>query len=90
MPLYDYECVNCRNVTEVRHGFNDTYEQPCPACGGRQKRVINPAPVIFKGSGFYVTDSRKKQSSGESTPPAAPKTEAAPAKPAAPSGESAA
>ena len=59
MPLYDYQCSNCQHVVEVRHGFNDTYAEACPSCGGEMKRVINPAPVIFKGSGFYVTDSRK-------------------------------
>lgn len=65
MPLYDYQCSKCENVVEVRHGFNDTYAEACPACGGEMKRLINPAPIIFKGSGFYVTDSRK--SSGESS-----------------------
>ena len=66
MPLYDYQCSKCQHLVEVRHGFNDTYAEACPACGGEFKRVINPAPVIFKGSGFYVTDSRKP-SSGESS-----------------------
>lgn len=84
MPLYDYECVNCGKVTEVRHGFNDTYAQPCAACGGPLKRVINPAPIIFKGSGFYVTDSRNNAAKTESGSPASPKTESAPAAPAAP------
>jgi putative FmdB family regulatory protein len=64
MPLYDYQCSKCQHVVEVRHGFNDPYTEACPACGGEMKRLINPAPIIFKGSGFYVTDSRK--SSGES------------------------
>lgn len=68
MPLYDYQCSKCQHVVEVRHGFNDTYAEECPKCGGAMKRLINPAPIIFKGSGFYVTDSRKKDSSsGDST-----------------------
>ncbi len=68
MPLYDYQCSKCQHVVEVRHGFNDSYAEGCPKCAGEMRRVINPAPVIFKGSGFYVTDSRKKESSsGEST-----------------------
>jgi putative FmdB family regulatory protein len=67
MPLYDYQCSKCQHLVEVRHGFNDAYAEACPKCGGEFKRVINPAPIIFKGSGFYVTDSRKKESSGDSS-----------------------
>ena len=63
MPLYDYQCSKCQHVTEVRHGFDDTYAEPCTVCGGDLQRVFNPAPIVFKGSGFYVTDSRKKESS---------------------------
>jgi putative FmdB family regulatory protein len=63
MPLYDYQCSKCQHVVEVRHGFNDVYADACPKCGGEMKRLINPAPIIFKGSGFYVTDSRKKEAS---------------------------
>ena len=66
MPLYDYQCSKCQHVVEVRHGFNDTYAEACPACGGELKRIISPAPVIFKGSGFYITDSRKSSGSGSS------------------------
>ncbi|HEY1869111.1 MAG TPA: FmdB family zinc ribbon protein [Candidatus Cybelea sp.] len=58
MPLYDYACTKCGRTHEVRHGFDESYEQPCEACGGPLRRVFNPAPVLFKGSGFYVTDSR--------------------------------
>jgi putative FmdB family regulatory protein len=60
MPLYDYRCTQCGNAVEVRHGFDDTHAEPCPACGGAMSRVFNPAPILFKGSGFYVTDSRSK------------------------------
>jgi putative FmdB family regulatory protein len=58
MPLYDYRCVACGAVTEVRHGFGESHEGPCPSCGGALRRVFNPPPIHFKGSGFYVTDSR--------------------------------
>lgn len=67
MPLYDYRCASCQNITEVRHGFGETYAEPCPSCGGKLNRVFNPAPIVFKGSGFYVTDSRGKSSSSTST-----------------------
>jgi len=89
MPLYDYQCSKCGHVVEVRHGFDDVYSEPCPACGSALKRVFNPAPIVFKGSGFYVTDSRKKEAPAKE---AAPKKE--PAKDASssssPSSESAA
>ena len=72
MPLYDYQCKQCQKVTEVRHGFKDVYGEPCPACGGELSRVFNPAGIVFKGSGFYITDSRKGSGGGESAAPATP------------------
>ncbi|HEY1654989.1 MAG TPA: FmdB family zinc ribbon protein [Candidatus Tumulicola sp.] len=88
MPLYDYKCQDCGKVSEMRHGFNEAYSAPCDACGGKLMRVFNPAPIVFKGSGFYVTDSRKGRSADVSKPeapksdaakPDAPKTDAKPA-----------
>lgn len=95
MPLYDYQCSACAKITEVRHGFDEAYSQPCPSCGGALRRIFNPAPIVFKGSGFYVTDSRGKSGStapaAESKPAAESATPSAESKPAAPaSGESAA
>lgn len=74
MPLYDYRCALCGKVTEVRHGFDDAFTGTCPACGGALQRVFNPAPIVFKGSGFYVTDSRKKSSDASKSD--APKSDA--------------
>ena len=65
MPLYDYACTQCGRVHEVRHGFDESHEGLCDACGGPVQRVFNPAPVLFKGSGFYVTDSRRSSASGK-------------------------
>jgi putative FmdB family regulatory protein len=62
MPLYDYKCSKCQKVTEVRHGFGEHFTDPCPECGGALVRVFNPAPIVFKGSGFYINDSRGKSS----------------------------
>jgi putative FmdB family regulatory protein len=72
VPLYDYQCKQCQKITEVRHGFKDTYDQPCPACGGTLARVFNPAGIVFKGSGFYITDSRKGGGGGGSGDSSAP------------------
>jgi putative FmdB family regulatory protein len=66
LPLYDYQCRSCQQVTEIRHAFRETPEGSCPACGGDLARVFNPAGIVFKGSGFYVTDSRKSSDSGGS------------------------
>src|SRR5690348_4733456 len=87
MPLYDYACTQCGRTHEVRHGFNETYDRACEACGAPLRRVFNAAPVLFKGSGFYVTDSRgssaaKTESAAEKPKesPSEAKSEAAPAK----------
>ena len=59
MPVYEYECGRCRHRFEVRQGFNDKAQAECPQCQGKARRIFLPAPIIFKGSGFYITDSRK-------------------------------
>jgi putative FmdB family regulatory protein len=80
VPLYDYRCNRCQKIIEVRHGFTDVHIEPCPHCGASVSRVFNPAGIVFKGSGFYITDSRKGGGGSETTAPAV----AAPAAPAAP------
>jgi putative FmdB family regulatory protein len=67
MPLYDYRCAACGAIVEIRHGFHENHTGVCPKCGGALARVFNPAPILFKGSGFYVTDSRSKSSSEKSS-----------------------
>jgi putative FmdB family regulatory protein len=69
MPLYDYVCTKCGRTFEVRHGFSEKHDEPCAACGAPVRRVFNPAPVLFKGSGFYVTDSRRSETSAKSDKP---------------------
>ena len=66
MPLYDYACTQCGRTFEVRHGFNEAHQDPCTDCGAPLRRVFNAAPVLFKGSGFYVTDSRRSSGGGKS------------------------
>jgi putative FmdB family regulatory protein len=60
MPVYTYECDNGHRF-ESKQGFNDAPLTICTECGSPVHRVIQPVGVVFKGSGFYVTDSRGKQ-----------------------------
>lgn len=76
MPLYEYQCKPNQHRFEVRHGFNEEPVHACPECGGEVRRVIHPVGVVFKGSGFYATDSRKP---GPTAKPAESKPAAAPA-----------
>lgn len=64
MPLYVYKCNNCEHQFEVRQRFSEEPLTICPQCEGQIRRVINPVGVVFKGSGFYVTDSRNGRSGG--------------------------
>ncbi len=67
MPLYDYRCRACSQVTEVRHAFREAHQVACPSCGGELARVFSPAGIVFKGSGFYLTDSRKASEAAKSS-----------------------
>lgn len=62
MPLYEYECEACGLRFERVQHFSDDPLRSCPECEGPVHRVIQPVGIIFKGSGFYVTDSRGKSS----------------------------
>lgn len=66
MPTYDYQCRSCGNVTEVIHSMLEDGPSTCELCGGPLRRMLYPAGIIFKGSGFYRTDSRKSGSSSSS------------------------
>lgn len=59
MPVYEYECQNCSCRFEVKQGFDDDPVAICPNCKGKVRRLFASVPIIFKGSGFYVTDNRK-------------------------------
>ena len=66
MPTYDYQCRSCGSVTEVIHSMLEQGPTRCERCGGDLRRVIYPAGIIFKGSGFYRTDSRGTDTSSDS------------------------
>jgi putative FmdB family regulatory protein len=82
MPTYDYECQKCGYLFEAFHGISDKPLAECPKCKGVLKKLISAGSgLIFKGSGFYITDYKKKNSV-PSTP--APKKEGAKENPAPP------
>jgi putative FmdB family regulatory protein len=56
MPIYEYECGSCHHRFDLKQGFHDKPQAECPQCKKKARRVFHPAPIIFKGSGFYVTD----------------------------------
>lgn len=66
MPLYDYECVSCGNVFELRQSFDADPEGVCPRCAGISRRKFHAVPIIYKGSGFYTTDYKNAGYSGAS------------------------
>jgi putative FmdB family regulatory protein len=68
VPLYEYQCLPERHTFEVRHGMNEDPVTTCAICGGPVRRVIQPVGIVFKGSGFYVNDSRKSSSTAQSAP----------------------
>lgn len=75
MPVYEYQCQACRHRFERRQSFSDEPVKVCPECGGATKRLLQAPPIIFKGGGWYATDSRSPQpssaessSKGESSP----------------------
>lgn len=76
MPTYEYECTACGQHIEVFQRFSEDALTTCGVCGGVLRKVFHPAGIVFKGSGFYATDSRapaktgsgsKKDSDGGST-----------------------
>lgn len=67
MPLYEYECRGCQYRFEMTQKVNDPPAKACPHCGGKVTKVISSPAIVFKGSGWYVTDysSKMKDPSGE-------------------------
>ena len=63
MPTYQYQCTECGNGLEAVQKFTDDALTVCPACSGRLRKIYSAVGVVFKGSGFYRTDSRSSSSS---------------------------
>jgi len=68
MPVYEYECEQCGVRFERLQRMSEAALTECPECSGHIHRVMQPVGVIFKGSGFYVTDNRGRSSTGVPAP----------------------
>ena len=83
MPTYQYACTECGHAFEQFQSFHDDALTECPACEGRLRKLFNAVGVVFKGSGFYRTDSRSTSSSADtgssSSSSTSTKTESKPA-----------
>ncbi|MBX7450775.1 FmdB family transcriptional regulator [Mycolicibacterium sp. 3033] len=66
MPTYSYACTECDNKFDVVQAFTDDSLTECPQCTGRLRKVFGKVGVVFKGSGFYRTDSRESGKSSAS------------------------
>src|SRR5258708_4862772 len=69
MPLFEYQCINCKERVEVIQRASDSPYPQCPKCDGEMKKLISSPAIQFKGSGFYKTDyasSKPGDSKGES------------------------
>ncbi|MFD7905394.1 FmdB family zinc ribbon protein [Kitasatospora sp. NPDC059722] len=67
MPTYQYQCTECGNGLEAVQKFTDDALTTCPDCQGKLRKVFSAVGVVFKGSGFYRTDSRSSSSSSVSS-----------------------
>jgi putative FmdB family regulatory protein len=67
MPLYEYQCESCGNRFEVIRKFSDGPVETCPKCGGHVQKLMSAPAFTFKGSGWYITDYAKKDSSAASS-----------------------
>jgi len=71
MPVYDYLCDHCGHAFSATGGFNDPPLAACPQCGAVPRRLIGATAIVFKGSGWYKTDSRSAPKDGGDAKPAA-------------------
>jgi putative FmdB family regulatory protein len=64
MPIYEYKCKACDLKFEVKRGFSESSGANCPNCQCQAQRIFSPVPIVFKGSGFYVTDNASEGRNG--------------------------
>ena len=90
MPTYQYRCTDCGTDLEAVQKFTDPTLTECPTCHGSLRKVFNAVGVVFKGSGFYRTDSRPKEGASNGASSSAngeSKSESKPKEPANGSGD---
>jgi putative FmdB family regulatory protein len=75
VPTYQYACTACGHELEAVQSFSDPALTECPECGGALRKVFSAVGVVFKGSGFYKTDSRSGAGSGKGDSKAETKSE---------------
>lgn len=68
MPLYDYKCTKCGHIFEIQQKISEDPLKYCPQCKGPIKRLISPAGIIFKGTGFHVTDYGRRPKTEDQRP----------------------
>ncbi|NLV78762.1 MAG: FmdB family transcriptional regulator [Rhodococcus sp.] len=82
MPTYSYACTSCDNSFDIVQSFSDDSLTECPQCQGKLRKLFNSVGIVFKGSGFYRTDSRSgstaSESASTSSSSTSTKTESAP------------
>jgi putative FmdB family regulatory protein len=79
MPTYEYLCNECEHAFEAVQSFTEAAIEHCPKCDGQVRKVYNNVGVVFKGSGFYKTDSRTTTPAAKTESKPAAKTESKPA-----------
>jgi len=75
VPTYQYACTECDHAFEQVQSFTEDSLTTCPECEGRLRKIFNAVGVVFKGSGFYRTDSRPDAKSSSTTSKAGASTE---------------
>jgi len=75
MPTYVYACDSCGAQFEQFQSFKDEPLRTCPSCAKSVRRVFQPVGIVFKGSGWYITDSRKSSSATVASDDSSPKVE---------------
>jgi putative FmdB family regulatory protein len=75
MPIYEYRCHKCRKTFEVMQKFSDQPLSRCPSCSGKVSKLISNCSFQLKGSGWYVTDYKKKDTTWKDKEPDSKKSE---------------